>query len=323
MVTQKRYAREEEYAESLHTYFLNRTILVCFPEHYADQKRLSVKIQRLKGIDMTILKYFSVILVGLTATVSQAEIAIVVPTAEEPLERASAPSDATPSEVELKVAPLRLTLDLADGSHIRGVPSITSVPVQTSYAKMDIPLEKIVSLEINDDHDTASFELQNGDKLRGVLNLKPLQLGTVFGQVSVSIEHVTRIAVLPRDYAGHRYLIVNQLSTWQEAMSHAEAVGGHLVTIEDSDENEVVAKLLRMHGCRAALWIGLTDVRTEGTFEWITGEALRFSNWGRGEPSNRDSRGRRQDYGVIRADGTWDDGWSNGLAQAVVEFEEE
>ena len=92
--------------------------------------------------------------------------------------------------------PLRLELLLVDGSRIIGVPSIESVPVQTSYAKMSIPLKQIVSIKIEDDRETASFELQNGDKLKGVFDLKLLQLETVFGQASVSIEHITRIAVL-------------------------------------------------------------------------------------------------------------------------------
>ena len=35
---------------------------------------------------------------------------------------------------------LRLELDLVDGSRIAGVPGIESVPVETSYAKMDVQL---------------------------------------------------------------------------------------------------------------------------------------------------------------------------------------
>jgi hypothetical protein len=146
-------------------------------------------------IHMSMPKYFSIILVGLAATVCQAEIAIEVPPPEEQLEHPAASSGATPSEIELKVKPLRLAIDLVDGSHIIGVPNITSVPVQTAYAKMDIPFEKIVSIEIKDDHETASFELQNGDKLKGVLNFAPLGLETLFGKVSVDVQHVTSIRV--------------------------------------------------------------------------------------------------------------------------------
>ena len=147
---------------------------------------------------MSILKYLSVILVGLTAAVCQAEIAIAVPPPEEQLEHPSALSGATPSEVELKVAPLRLAIDLVDGSRIIGVPKIKSIPVQTSYAKMDIPLEQITSIHIRDDHEMASIDLLNGDKLKGVLDLKPLELETIFGEVSIGIEHVQGFRIKTR-----------------------------------------------------------------------------------------------------------------------------
>jgi len=90
---------------------------------------------------------------------------------------------------------LRLAIDLADGSHIIGIPKIESVSVQTAYAKMDIPLKQITSVKMEDDHETASLDLSNGDKLKGVLTLKPLDLTTVFGPVKVGIEHLRTIVV--------------------------------------------------------------------------------------------------------------------------------
>jgi hypothetical protein len=68
---------------------------------------------------------------------------------------------------------LRLELDLMDGSRIIGSPGIESVPVQTSYAKMDVPLKEILSMKIGEDHETASFDLRNGDKLKGVVRGQP------------------------------------------------------------------------------------------------------------------------------------------------------
>ena len=88
---------------------------------------------------------------------------------------------------------LRLELDLVDGSHIIGVPSIESMPVQTSYANMDIPLKEISTVRMDADHETASLDLRNGDKLKGVINLKPIDLETIFGKVSVGIEHIKEI----------------------------------------------------------------------------------------------------------------------------------
>ena len=79
---------------------------------------------------------------------------------------------------------LRLELDLVDGSHIIGTPDIESVPVQTSYAKMDIDLKQILTIKIAEDHENASIDLRNGDKLKGVINLEPIKLETVFGNVA-------------------------------------------------------------------------------------------------------------------------------------------
>ena len=92
--------------------------------------------------------------------------------------------------------PLRLSLDLVDGSHVIGVPNIKSVPVQTSYAKMDIPLRQIRSIKIADDHETASLELQNGDKLTAVLGVGPIELGTIFGKTTIGLEHIEQLDVV-------------------------------------------------------------------------------------------------------------------------------
>lgn len=94
--------------------------------------------------------------------------------------------------------PLRLELDLVDGSRIFGIPNIDSATVQTSYAKMDVPLKQIRSIRLEENHETASVDLQNGDKIKGVINLAPMKLDTVFGKVSIGLEHVREIhLVLP------------------------------------------------------------------------------------------------------------------------------
>ncbi|MEI6150406.1 MAG: hypothetical protein WCS01_15000, partial [bacterium] len=70
-------------------------------------------------------------------------------------------------ETVLKESSLRLELDLVDGSRLIGTPSLATVPVQTSYAKMDIPLTQIQTIKIGDDHETVTLNLRNGDTLTG------------------------------------------------------------------------------------------------------------------------------------------------------------
>ena len=91
---------------------------------------------------------------------------------------------------------LTLALDLNDGSRVIGTPSIESIPVQTSYAKMDITLNEILTIRIEEDHEKSSIDLRNGDKLKGVINLEPIKLETIFGKVKIGVEHVRAIDVL-------------------------------------------------------------------------------------------------------------------------------
>ncbi len=88
---------------------------------------------------------------------------------------------------------LHLELDLVDGSRVIGVPSIDSLPVRTPYAKMNIHLKQILTVKIEEDHETASLELRNGDKLKVVITLEPILLETIFGKVSVGIEHIREL----------------------------------------------------------------------------------------------------------------------------------
>jgi hypothetical protein len=51
---------------------------------------------------------------------------------------------------------LKVELELSDGSRLIGTPGIVTVPVQTAFAKMDVPLTQIQTLKIGDDHETVS-----------------------------------------------------------------------------------------------------------------------------------------------------------------------
>ncbi len=91
---------------------------------------------------------------------------------------------------------LRLEVDLVDGSRVIGTPGIESVPVETPYAKMDVPLKQLLTLRIGEDHETATLELRNGDKLKGVVDLSALKLETVFGDVKIGSELIKGLRVV-------------------------------------------------------------------------------------------------------------------------------
>ncbi len=125
--------------------------------------------------------------------------------------------------------------------------------------------------------------------------------------------------------------------TWDEARVAAENTVfggrlGHLATISDADENAAV----RMVGGTGNKWIGATDSGLasgidgtvmpgpEGTFGWITGEPVVYTNWGGGEPSNSGG----EDAAHIRGDGFWNDDDAGGSLDesddkrhSVIEYE--
>ncbi len=91
---------------------------------------------------------------------------------------------------------LQLACALADGSRIIGIPEITSITIQTSYAKMDIALKDVRSIAVENDREMAIFEMKNGDRLKGALILKTLDIKTVFGKVAIGTEQINKISVL-------------------------------------------------------------------------------------------------------------------------------
>lgn len=94
-------------------------------------------------------------------------------------------------------AELQLVVELRDGSRIVGMPSIASVPLQTSFAKIDLPLKLVDTIEFAEDRERVKVNCANGDVLQGVLNLTSFNLTTSFGKVSVVLKDITRISGRP------------------------------------------------------------------------------------------------------------------------------
>lgn len=84
-----------------------------------------------------------------------------------------------------------------------------------------------------------------------------------------------------------RYQIVDGKFTWKEAKADAEKRGGHLATFVTNEEWESFISIVGgKDNVPYGAWIGGTDEKTEGTWEWITNELWKFTNLNRGEPNN-------------------------------------
>lgn len=63
---------------------------------------------------------------------------------------------------------------------------------------------------------------------------------------------------------------------WYQAEAQAVIWGGHLVTINDANEN---AWLVSTYGGSVEFWIGFTDKDVEGQWRWISGEISTYTCW--------------------------------------------
>ncbi len=95
--------------------------------------------------------------------------------------------------IRAEAAPPRVELDLVDGSHLLGTPGMTSVSVQTPYARMEIPLTQLRCVLFSANHESVDISLRNGDRLTGVITLAPFKLQTIFGVVSIGVEHLREL----------------------------------------------------------------------------------------------------------------------------------
>ncbi|MCA0873941.1 hypothetical protein LCL97_24210 [Seohaeicola saemankumensis] len=117
---------------------------------------------------------------------------------------------------------------------------------------------------------------------------------------------VVRERVLPdgailNTATGHAYRMSSDQVTWREAMQSCRAEGGHLATITSAEENTFVAA--HFDGNRR-IWLGGTDARIEGRWEWITGEPFSFMAFDEDEPNDSDGG---EDYLELGEDGRWND----------------
>lgn len=103
------------------------------------------------------------------------------------------------------------------------------------------------------------------------------------------------------NYNNHIYAVYSNVNTtWNDAKTYCENLGGHLVTITDEAEQAAVQNLLQNEENPVnSYWIGgytESEVATEG-WQWTSGETIpageavnaegaNYSNWAAGEPNN-------------------------------------
>ncbi len=109
------------------------------------------------------------------------------------------------------------------------------------------------------------------------------------------------------------YYCSNEPALWADAQAVSVANGGHLAIINSAAENTYLANLLTIQSA----YIGLSDSGTEGTFKWVDGSGLGYTNWYPGQPNDYQAY---QDYVELLASGEWNDQYNNKPLEYIMEI---
>jgi hypothetical protein len=114
-------------------------------------------------------------------------------------------------------------------------------------------------------------------------------------------------AMLAPDGSCFGLITTPQTYVQAKAACAALAPGGHLAYLKSAALDTLAETFVG----NADTWIGADDLTTEGTFLWVDGSALTFTNWHTGEPNSGGLNATYQEDCVIiagaRVDKQWDD----------------
>ena len=109
--------------------------------------------------------------------------------------------------------------------------------------------------------------------------------------------------------SGREYALYDNAVSWEKAKELCESAGGHLVTINSQEENDLIYEIVKDKN--NFLWLGAKLNENTQQWEWITGEEFGYTNWDTGEPNSPSSEFYAQMYpaklGFGNNAGFWND----------------
>ena len=118
---------------------------------------------------------------------------------------------------------------------------------------------------------------------------------------------------------GHKYKYFPEALSWHEAKKKCEEMGGHLVIIDNQQEQEFVSRsLTAMPLVPKQVWLGVFF--DAGRKQWMTvaGSPMPYARWGRNEPSGDGSHALL----CLFRDGEWNDYTGNITEPVICEWDE-
>ncbi len=110
--------------------------------------------------------------------------------------------------------------------------------------------------------------------------------------------------------------------TWDQARLDAEARGGHLLTVSNAQEWQMVQDRLGAAMPSENYWMGGTDALSEGNWMWVTGEQWSYTNWaGAGRGNTEPNGGIKENFlaGAYYYSRAWRDKGNVALGSYILE----
>lgn len=152
---------------------------------------------------------------------------------------------------------------------------------QTEYVALQEHLEVLKAESFNG---TALFSLSSGEE---PLSLLQGDSGSVVQISRLAADNFFVGNVLNVAGDSEYELIDDKRYTWNQAKSDAESRGGHLATVGSQEEWNVIRPLVS-GATKGWTWLGATDERVEGTFEWVDGTPWDIEFWNPFTPNTDD-----------------------------------
>ena len=100
-------------------------------------------------------------------------------------------------------------------------------------------------------------------------------------------------------FKGKWFRVYVEKGGWKRARERCVVLGGRLAVVPDDTTQAFIKEL----ASELPLWLGATDEKTEGTWQWIDGSRMSYWAWESGQPNNAP----REHYLMLARNGLWHD----------------
>ncbi|XP_013919870.1 PREDICTED: pulmonary surfactant-associated protein D [Thamnophis sirtalis] len=158
-----------------------------------------------------------------------------------------------------------------------------------------------------------------GDSGLSEVNLLKTKVSTLEGQLKAlqaSFAKYQKVAMFPGGrIVGSKVFKTNGYEgNFDDLRQRCVQAGGQLAAPRNAAENDAVQKIVLLYNKSA--FLGITDLKTEGTFKYLNDQPLTYANWLTGEPNNQG----QENCVELFSNGKWNDKSCGEKRLLVCEF---